>query len=289
MTSLNDEDLSQLQQEVQRLLGRCMLQLQQYERLIKVLVAHHSLSGTIHDLEQIRTARIDGTARKTLGSLVGELIGSYVVADEIRPPEDAMTESPEAPGGFAMHMAVRLPVTDFARVECELRELVDLRNNLVHHFIDQHNIESADGCRGAQDALVTACRRIDQHLAQLRDWAEDMQNARQAAAAAMQSQAFRDCFINGVSSDGTINWFAAGIVSALREAFEALVCDGWAPLAEAEKWITARHPEQLPTKYGCQSWRQVVHEAPDLELRYFVIDGERSAFYRPQTPSSKLH
>jgi hypothetical protein len=261
-----------------------MLRLQQYERVIKVLVAHHSLSaGSIHDLERVRTARIDGTARKTLGSLVGEIIGSYVVADEIRPPEDAMTDSPEAPDWFAMHMAVRLPDTDFARVECELREMVDLRNDLVHHFIDQHDIGSSDGCRAAQDALVAAYSSIDQHLAQLREWAEDMQNLRLAAAEAMQTQAFRDCFINEISSDGTVNWFASGIVSALREAFEVLAADGWARLAEAEKWITARHPEQLPTTYGCQNWRQVVHKAPNLQLRYFVIDGERSVFYRPQT------
>lgn len=265
-----------------------MLRLQQYERLIKFLVAHHSLSGPIHDFERVRTARIDGTARKTLGSLVGELIGSYVVADEIRPPEDAMTDSPEAPYWFAWHMTICLPNTDFARVECELREMVDLRNNLVHHFIDQHDIGSSDGCRGAQNALVAAYSSIDRHLAQLREWAEDMQNLRLAAAEAMQTQAFRDCLINGISSDGSINWFASGIVRALREAFEVLADDGWAPLAEAEKWITARHPEQLPTKYGCQSWRQVVHKAPNLELRYFVIDGERSAFYRPQASLHKL-
>ena len=30
-----------LQREVQRLLGRCLLRLQQYERLLKALVAHH--------------------------------------------------------------------------------------------------------------------------------------------------------------------------------------------------------------------------------------------------------
>ncbi|MCA1775734.1 MAG: hypothetical protein LC676_09045 [Loktanella sp.] len=145
MTALNYEDLPQLQQEVQRLLGRCMLRLQQYERVIKVLVAHHSLSGPIHDLERVCTARIDGTAGKTLGSLVGELIGSYVVADGIRPPEDAMTDSPEAPDWFAMHMAVRLPDTDFARVACELREMVDLRNDLVHHFNVLHLVCSRRG------------------------------------------------------------------------------------------------------------------------------------------------
>ncbi|MBY6159409.1 OST-HTH/LOTUS domain-containing protein [Mameliella alba] len=283
MTSLNDEDLPQLQQEVQRLLGRCMLRLQQYERLIKILIAHHTLSGPIHDLERVRTARIDGTVRKTLGSLVGELIGSYVVPDEIKPTEDAMADTPEAPVSFAMHMTVRYPVTDFARLECELREMVDLRNNLVHHFIDQHDIGSLDGCHGAQDALVAAYSSIDRHLTQLREWVEDMEKLRLAAAEVMQTQAFRDCFIKGVSSDGSVNWYASGIVNALREAFQELAGDGWAPLAEAVKWITARQPEQLPTKYGCKSWRQVVHKAPTLELRYFVVDGERSAFYRPNT------
>lgn len=260
-----------------------MLRLQQYERLIKVLVAHHSLSGPVHDLDQIRTARIDGTARKTLGSLIGDLLGSYVVADEISPPEGSTNNSPDAPDWFAMQMAVRLPDTDFARVERELREMVDLRNNLVHHFIDQHDIGSTDGCRGAQDALMAAYSRIDQHLAQLREWAEDMEKMRLAMASALQSEVVKDSLINGISSDGTVNWLASGIVSALREAFDALADGGWASLAEAEKWIIARRPEQLPSKYGCQNWRQVVHKAPNLELRYFVMDGKRSAYYREQT------
>lgn len=37
-----------LQREVQRLLGRCMLRLQQYERLLKAIVAHHELAGPAH-------------------------------------------------------------------------------------------------------------------------------------------------------------------------------------------------------------------------------------------------
>lgn len=280
MTSLNDDDLPQLQQEVQRLLGRCMLRLQQYERLIKAMVAHHKLSMPSHDLDQARAAQIDSTARKTLGALVGELLGSYFVADKICPPEDATTVSSETLNRFALQMTVHLPDIDFTRFERELRELVDLRNSLVHHFIEQHDIGSSDGCRGAQEALIKASSRIDQHLAQLQEWAEDMQNLRQAMAEAMQSQAVKNFFINAISSDGTVNWFAAGIVSALREAFEALAVDGWAPLAEAGEWITARYPEQLPAKYGCRSWRQVVHTAPDYELRYFVIDGKLSDFYR---------
>ena len=38
--------------------------------------------------------------------------------------------------------------------ENELKELVLLRNNLVHHFIDQHDLGSLDGCRSATDEAV---------------------------------------------------------------------------------------------------------------------------------------
>ena len=41
MSTLVNGELQDLQREVQRLLGRCMLRLQQYERLIKAIVAHH--------------------------------------------------------------------------------------------------------------------------------------------------------------------------------------------------------------------------------------------------------
>jgi len=73
--------LQPLQRDVQRLLGRCLLRLQQYERLMKAIVAHHEISGPAHSLEAIRAARIEDAATKTLGTLIGQLFGSYVVTD----------------------------------------------------------------------------------------------------------------------------------------------------------------------------------------------------------------
>ena len=101
MTMSNDDELRTLQQDVQRLLGRCMFRLQQYERLIKAMVADHKLSGQTDALEKIRLAQIDATAGKTLGTLVGDLIGSYVVAHEINPLEETTTNSPENVNWFA--------------------------------------------------------------------------------------------------------------------------------------------------------------------------------------------
>jgi hypothetical protein len=273
MTMLNEEDLQTLQQEVQ----------------IKAIVAHHKLSGSFHDLDRARAAQIDDTARKTLGTLVGDLLGSYVVAGAGGHPEETTTNSPENVNWFAMQITLGLPAAEFARVESELREMVLLRNNLVHHFIDQHDLRSPDGCRGAQDALVTAYNRVDHHFGQLQEWAEDMKKIRQTMSELLQSEEFKDVFVNGTAPDGKVNWDASGIVRALQEAFGALAVDGWAPVAEAGKWITKRYPEQLPAKYGCLSWRQVVHNAPILELQYLEMDGQRTACYREKDRAATQH
>jgi hypothetical protein len=57
---------------VQRLLGRCLLRIQQYERLIKAIVAHHEIFGPVSSLDAIRSARIADASTKSLGLLVGK-------------------------------------------------------------------------------------------------------------------------------------------------------------------------------------------------------------------------
>lgn len=279
-TLLPDGTLQTLQHEVQRLLGRCLLRLQQYERLIKAIVAHHEIAGPAHALESIRAARIADTASKTLGTLVGQLIGSYVITDEGDTPAEVSATAPEDVISFGMRMQLSISAEDYVRTENDLKELVSLRNNLVHHFIDQHDLWNLDGCRGAHDALIATYSRIDQHFEQLRGWAEHMDQARQLAAEFVQSDVFHDLVVNGIAPDGSVDWPASGIVRALREAAGELAVEGWTPVAMAGRWIVARHPEQLPPKYGCSSWRQVVHESRLFDLRYREVDGQRAAWYR---------
>jgi OST-HTH/LOTUS domain len=273
-----EEELQTLQRDVQRMLGRCLLRLQQYEKLMKAIVAHHEISASGSPLESNQAERIADAASKTLGTLVGTLLGAYVTTDEV---EDA--SEPDAPDdiiSFKVKMSLRMSVEDYDRTQNDLKELVLLRNNLVHHFIDQHDLWSLDGCRDAHDSLVAAYSRIDQHFEQLRGWAEHMDQARCLAAEFAQSDAFRDLVINGNAPDGSVDWTAAGIVRVLREADAELAIEGWTPVASAGRWIAERHPDQLPAKYGCSSWRQVVHESRLFELRYREVNGQRAAWYR---------
>ncbi len=275
-----NEELQTLQREVQRMLGRCLLRLQQYEQLMKAIVAHHEISASGSPLESNQAERIADAANKTLGTLVGTLLGTYVTSGD----QDDVAE-PDAPDNiisFKMKMSLRMSAEDFDTTQNDLKELVLLRNNLVHHFIDQHDLWSQDGCRGAQESLVAAYSRVDQHFEQLRGWAEHMDQARRLAAEFAQSDAFRDLVINGIAPDGSVDWPAAGIVRTLREAADQLAVDEWTPVATAGRWIAERYPDQMPAKYGCSSWRQVVHESRLFELRYREVNGQRAAWYRPK-------
>lgn len=280
MTATTDiGDLQAPQWEVQRLLGRCLLRIQQYERLMKAIVAHHDLSGPAAALEAIRAARMQDVATKTLGTLVGQLFGSYVVTDsgtedELADPGDGEVAT------VRMRLQLSMGDEDYQRTQADLRDLVALRNGLVHHFIDRHDLWSVQGCRSAREALVSAYMRIDQHFEQLRGWAEHMEQARRLAAEFVQSSAFHELVVNGIAPDGSIEWAASGIVRALREAMDELAEDGWTPVAIAGRWVQARYPDQVPTKYGCSSWRQVVHESRLFELRYRDVDGRRAGYYR---------
>ena len=94
---------------------------------------------------------------------------------------------------------------------------MQLRNNLVHHFIDQHDLWSIDGCRAAHDVLVAACERIGKHFEQLRGWTRHLDQLSQLSAEFLQSDDGYDFMVNGIFPDGTVNSPTSGIVRALRE------------------------------------------------------------------------
>jgi hypothetical protein len=82
------------QREVQRLLGRCLLRLQQYERLLKTLIARSEISGAVHEIESRLAERAAEVERLTLGSLMKSLFGEVVVI-EGRATDEHAREPPD--------------------------------------------------------------------------------------------------------------------------------------------------------------------------------------------------
>lgn len=275
MMGSSDDGLLTRQHEVQRLLGQCLLRLQAYERLMKAIVAHYDISGSAQSLDKAQVSRSTDIGRRTLGALVSHLLESFLTTEEKRRSNAKLLEPLANEPTFGLRIQIGLSADEFARAENGLKELVLLRNNLVHHFLEWHDLGSIPGCRSAEASLTGTSSRIKQHFDDLRQWAEDLERTRLHAAEALKSDAFRDFVV-----DGTIPWPVTEIVSALQEAAVELAVDGWAPVAKAGEWVAARYPGELPVNYGCRTWRQVLHQSGVFELRYVQTEGQRVGWYR---------
>lgn len=137
----------------------------------------------------------------------------------------------------------------------------------------------------AEAYLNESYEAIDGHYLTLRDWAKSMDEARTWMAEYMQTQAFKDLFFNGIQPDGSVDWRASGITACLREAETQLAQVGWTPLFEAIRWIAKTYPEQTPKRYGCGSWRHVIHESQEFEIRKQsqAGDGPTVVWYRSRS------
>ena len=264
-------ELTSARQEVQRQLGQCLLRLQGYELLLKAIVATHELSAPIASIADVQADRVAGARNKTLGALVGEMIGSFIVASGT----EGMGPPPDVAPSVAFRMQIVLTEEDFIRTEADLRELVKLRNDLVHHFLEHHQLGTYEGCLKALEALEFTLDRIAQAYNDLRRWAEDMEQIREYAAKYFTSPEFTDIIV-----DGRVPWPITGIVQALKEAAVELASEGWTPVDAAVQWINEKYPDERPDGYGCTSWRQVIHESQSFDLRFLQSIGPRRAWYR---------
>lgn len=272
---MSENVLSEPQREVQRLLGRCMLRIQQYERLMKAVLAQHELGGPAETLEDQRTARTEKLSDKSLGTLVKTLFETYVVPDGFT--RDLLPEDKVPSDRISMAMSFRMSMSydRWIQTKASVEDLVAMRNELVHHFIERFDVWSPEGCVAAAEHLDACYQRVDTHYLELVAWASSMEKARELAAAFAKTQAFHDLIVNGIAPDGSFDWSNTGIVRALREGLTSLGAGEWVRLDDVCGRLSDHHPDQTPDKYGCRSWPQVVHESKLFDLQYRTEAGTR--------------
>ena len=265
-----------LQREVQRKLGRCLIRIQQYELLLKEIVANREITALLGSTPALLTTTESTTvtATKTMGQLVGELTDKYFQptlpeAGQSPPDSDADVEDDQHPAGFfRVRMSVSMPPDVHAHLTGELQELVDLRNDLVHHFVEGQDLMSDEGCIAADMYLMDCYAEIDRHLVSLQGWAESMNEAKQSLAAFIASSEYKD-FLKAQLLPANSQREAAlpGLIELLRQAEVDQANDGWTALNAAIALLRQAAPEETPRKYTFGSWRQVLHDARVFEVR----------------------
>jgi hypothetical protein len=277
--------LAALQQEVHRKLGHCMIRLQQYEGLMKAMVARMAVEGPPGQLQANHEHQVACASAKTLGALVGTLTGSYLVPavpEGAGPGEGGTSQEPPAEVWFKIRHQLALPPEVYEQVKRGLAELVAMRNALVHHFLERFDLGLVADC-GAADAYLDAClEQIGGHFLELKNWANVMEESRALMASFMQTPQFVDAMFHGIWPDGSVHWASSTIVACLRDAERTCAVDGWTLLDSAILFIRSSHPDHTPIRYGCRYWRQVLKKSEQFEIRTDMNphNGRGQAWYR---------
>lgn len=281
-----EESLESLRATVCRKIGSCMLRLQQYELLMKRLLANREILAYLNPLETSLANRKRELSNKTLGQLVGELTQDYLFAQAFDQSVDeaASLSEPERP---CIHTRVQLEMTkqEYERTKDGLGQILSLRNELVHHFLERFDLAAVPTCHSAEAYLDSAYRIINEQYEVLVDWCRLHDEARKNLAAVMETPEFECWFKFGVFPGQNIEWSNTTIVHQLVAAENNHHEDGWTNLDKAIATIRKKWPELTPGKYGCASWRQVVHESRlfDIQKRADLETGVGQTWYRSKS------
>lgn len=277
---MDKTELTFAQKEVYQALGYGLVQVQHFERQMKRLLALKCIGGTIEEIEKQLSSRHLDYKTNTLGTLVKEFLCAYVFPDG--------TELPSAPEPrqitkptFHFRVGINMPEDSLVDLSLSLARLVTYRNDVVHHLAEMFQLGTGEGCQLALAYLKEFASCVDRHNQQLNDWATHHDKVKLEAAAFMQTPVFLDMLLDGINPDGSVDWLAAGIVQALNQASQVLSVKGWARLADSITWIRVNAPTQIPSRYGCGSYRHILHEsmAFDVEKR-LDSEGRADIWYR---------
>lgn len=184
---------------VQRKLGRCLLHLQECESLLKSLVIHADIAGPPDRLQDIKDAKAKSLQKETMGNLIGMLTKTVLTSAGI----DTAPPSPPSDQQALIRITYQVKMTaeQYDVLCCAFRELVSLRNELVHHFLERFDIRRPEGCAAANLHLDDCGKVIDVHYMRLFNFVKTAELARAKLASAMEAQERQDAFIKGIFPD----------------------------------------------------------------------------------------
>lgn len=272
MSDDSQPELSDLQAEVLRLLGHCLIRLQRYEMGLKALLQASDIRIEPQAGSEAQLKHGIETEKNTLGALVAKFLDLHLVTESSEHDEDAVDKA-------EISVRARRYVTTSAQnhreVRDELRSFVLLRNHLVHHFIEGKNLTNSDDCRSALQELTAAMKAIEKQISKLSHLAKIHDDTSR-----MITEQLSQSWVLEFMLGRAVPWEITDIVADLRAAEEKLSLNGWTQLSKAAKWMAANRPDQSPQNYGCVSWQQVLHESKLFELTYLKRQEQRIRCYR---------
>lgn len=141
-------------EQVILLYGRCLLNLQQFELLLKRVLPVLKMEGNIDTLEGNRKLDAQVLSRRMLGQLIGEFV-NRMGESKNEPEPDAGIDLP--------YIRLRLEIENIEEHRLRLRDLCKMRNELVHKFLEKFPLTSNENCESALIHLAHISVKIEEN------------------------------------------------------------------------------------------------------------------------------
>ena len=267
--------------EILRKIGRNVMLFQQAERLLKWLAARRRIAGMSDEML--------ATAARLREQVAGETLGT-VMRRTIDDPSLSTSEQERIEAAIIEKGCVYMEISfDFIGADGEpdaawreeLETLVEHRNDLVHHFLERFDPESADGCRAASLYLD---RQHAQHVPlveDLRRRCESIAASRNMLSAALKQEDFLADFLHG--------HLRPDLDQILRHvAAQKARADGWTFLSLAGKALAEMEPgllKRLQAAFGSRGLKQAVAALDGWQLAEEPMEGGgMNVLYRSADP-----
>lgn len=214
--------------------GRCALNLQTYERALKVFLGAADREMTVDEAGR-PVSRDNRHAGRSLGALIHDLLDHFLEAGDSTVP-GVVADVPQVRFRFVLG----LDADRQQALQSDLEALVDGRNRLVHHLSGEHDLRSEEGRRAAIRWIGEVNERTKAALTRLNHWMEGMQRAHETMSAFVSSPAMDRVFT---------------LEPALGAFRAAAAGDEWVCLPSALEHLD---PSEGPRLYGFRHWHELL-------------------------------
>lgn len=136
------------------LYGKCLLNLQQFEILLKRMLPVLKMEGNIDTLEGNRKLDAQALSRRMLGQLIGEFV-NRMGESKNEPELDAGIDLP--------YIRFKFELSNIEEHCVRLRNLLGIRNELAHHFLETFPLNSDENCESALIHLAHISVKIEEN------------------------------------------------------------------------------------------------------------------------------
>lgn len=254
---------------IHRKIGRNIMLFQKMEGLLKYINLHNQIASPLSLFKSTVDKNIQDVSNKTMGQLV---------TAHINPDNARLTDEPDVL--IEPHVSIEFDMSPayYDNKRQVLKDIVDERNDLVHHSYSSFDMSTSDSRKEIMHQLDKQKKRIQSEISDLQNITNSIDKAKNIFHNYLKTGKIGNDFNPFFSKEVQLGIILSEISRDIARK------DGWASLGEAGKIIRKTVPDEmknLKKKYGYKSLKQLLMKAGIFDLKEVPTKNESTMlFYR---------